>query len=94
MADVLTTQQALDLITQMAGQIDGPVTSQINTLKTQGQRLSDPNVFAGGYASKFRSTWSEATTVMNKMVTDLNELRTNLDKAHQSIISQGGGLGS
>ena len=59
--------------------INGGFTDQINQLDTQGKTLSDPNVWDGPLAEKFRgSTWPETEPALDKAKQELEELRSQL----------------
>ena len=58
MSRVLSTEQAKSAIQQMQAIINGGFTDQITQLDSQGRTLSDPNVWDGPLAEKFRgSSW-------------------------------------
>ena len=89
---VLATGQAQQAITQLQSIITGGFTDQITQLDAQGKTLSDPNVWDGPLARTFRdSTWPETKTALDKAKTELEELRGQLDKIRQNIMSAGGG---
>lgn len=89
---VLSTEQAKTAIGQLQSIINGGFTDQITQLDAQGRVLSDPNVWDGPLASQFRgSTWPETKAALDKAKTELEQLRTQLDKISQDIMSAGGG---
>jgi uncharacterized protein YukE len=92
MSRVLSTEQAKTSITQMQAIINGGFTDQISQLDSQGKTLSDPNVWDGPLAEKFRgSTWPETRAALDKAKTELEELRTQLNQISQNIMTAGGG---
>ncbi|MFL4474218.1 pyrophosphorylase [Paeniglutamicibacter sp. MACA_103] len=92
MSRVLSTEQAKQSIQQIQGIVNGGFTDQITSLDTQGRILSDPNVWDGPLATTFRSsTWPETKAALDKARTELEELRTQLQKISQDIFSAGGG---
>ncbi|MCT1368548.1 hypothetical protein [Kocuria sp. HSID16901] len=89
---VLSSEEAKQAITQIQNIIDGGLTDQIQQLDTQGQRLSEPNVWDGPLAEQFRSsTWPETKTALEKAKQELDELRTQLHKISTDIFTAGGG---
>lgn len=91
MSRVLSTEQAKSAIQQLQSIINGGFTDQISQLDSQGRTLSDPNVWDGPLAEKFRSsTWPETRAALDKARTELEELRTQLDQISQNIFSAGG----
>lgn len=91
MSRVLSTEQAKSAIQQLQSIINGGFTDQISQLDAQGRTLSDPNVWDGPLAERFRSsTWPETRSALDKARTELEELRTQLDQISQNIFSAGG----
>jgi uncharacterized protein YukE len=91
-ARVLSTEDAKSAIRQIQSIIQGGLTDQIQQLDTQGQKLSQPDVWDGPLAVQFRSsTWPETKSALEKAKTELDELRTQLDKIAQNIFTAGGG---
>jgi hypothetical protein len=91
MSRVLSTEQAKSAIQQLQSIINGGFTDQISQLDAQGRTLSDPNVWDGPLAERFRSsTWPETRAALDKARTELEELRTQLDQISQNIFSAGG----
>lgn len=92
MSRVLSTEQAKSSIQQIQNIINGGLTDQINQLNTQGQTLSDPNVWDGPLAERFRSqTWPETRQALEKAKTELEELRQQLQQIATNIFTAGGG---
>jgi hypothetical protein len=91
MSRVLSTEQAKSAIQQMQAIINGGFTDQISQLDAQGRTLSDPNVWDGPLAEKFRgSSWPETRAALEKAKAELEELRGQLDQISQNIFSAGG----
>ena len=89
---VLSSELATTAITQMQSIINGGFTDQISQLDAQGRILSDSNVWDGPLAATFRgSTWPETKAALDKAKTELEQLRTQLDKISQDIFTAGGG---
>lgn len=92
MSRVLSTEQAKSSIQQIQNIINGGLTDQINQLNTQGQTLSDPNVWDGPLAERFRrQTWPETRQALEKAKTELEELRQQLQQIATNIFTAGGG---
>ena len=92
MSRVLSTERAKTSITQMQSIINGGFTDQIAQLDAQGKQLSDPNVWDGPLAERFRSsTWPETRAALDKARTELEELRGQLQQISQNIMTAGGG---
>ncbi|MGB8383976.1 MAG: pyrophosphorylase [Dermatophilaceae bacterium] len=92
MSRVLSTEQAKTAIRQMQAIINGGFTDQISQLDAQGRTLSDPNVWDGPLADRFRgSTWPETRAALDKAKSELEQLRGQLDQISQNIFSAGGG---
>lgn len=92
MSRVLSTEQAKTAIQQIQSIVNGGLTDQISQLDAQGRVLSDPNVWDGPLASQFRgSTWPETKAALDKVRTELEELRAQLDKISRDIFTAGGG---
>ena len=91
-ARVLSTDQAKTSIQQVQAIINGGLTEQIAKLDAQGKILSNPDVWDGPLAQQFRdSTWPETKTALDKAKTELDELRGQLEKISQNIMTAGGG---
>jgi hypothetical protein len=89
---VLSTEQAKTAIQQMQSIINGGFTDQITQLDSQGRTLSDPNVWDGPLAERFRgSTWPETRAALDKAKQELEQLRTQLQAISQNIFTAGGG---
>lgn len=92
MSRVLSTEQAKSAIQQMQSIINGGFTDQITQLDTQGKTLSDPNVWDGPLAERFRgSTWPETRAALEKAKQELEQLRGQLQAISQNIFAAGGG---
>ena len=91
MSRVLSTEQAKQAIQQMQSIINGGFTDQISQLDAQGRTLSDPNVWDGPLAERFRgSTWPETKSALDKAKTELEQLRDQLQRISTDIFSAGG----
>jgi uncharacterized protein YukE len=92
MSRVLSTEEAKTAIRQVQSIINGGLTDQISSLDTQGQKLSQPDVWDGPLAVQFRSsTWPETKSALDKAKQELDDLRAQLEKIAQNIFTAGGG---
>ncbi len=92
MARVLTSSEAKQAIQQMQSIINGGLTDQISQLDTQGQTLSDANVWDGPLAQQFRGdVWPQTKSALDKAKQELEDLRNQLDQISPNIFTAGGG---
>ncbi len=92
MSRVLSTEQAKTAINQIQSIVNGGLTDQISQLDAQGRILSDPNVWDGPLAERFRGdTWPETKAALDKAKTELEELRSQLQQISTNIFQAGGG---
>jgi uncharacterized protein YukE len=87
---VLSTGEAREAIRKMQEIINGPLLDQINALNTQGNRLSDPNVWDGGLARQFRTNWQQVYQKLNASKNALEELRRQIKQINDDIMQAGG----
>lgn len=90
MTRVLSSEEARTAITQMQNIINSGLTEQIRNLDTQGQRLSDPNVWDGKLAADFRGQWPETRRALDNVIQKLEELRNTVHSINSDIMSAGG----
>jgi uncharacterized protein YukE len=91
-ARVLSTEQAKTEIQQVQAIINGGLNEQIAKLDSQGKTLSNPDVWDGPLAQQFRDqTWPETKSALDRAHRELDELRNQLQKIAQNIMSAGGG---
>lgn len=91
-ARVLSTDEAKAAIQQMQAIIDGGLTEQIGKLDAQGKTLSNPDIWDGPLAQQFRDqTWPETKTALDRAQQELAQLREQLQKIAQNIMTAGGG---
>lgn len=91
-ARVLSTDQAKTAIQQMQSIINGGLTEQITQLDAQGKTLSNPDIWDGPLAQQFRDqTWPETKSALDRAKQELEELRDQLQRIAQNIMTAGGG---
>ena len=89
---VLSTEQAKSAIQQVQAIVNGGLAEQIGRLDQQGKILSDPDVWDGPLAQQFRDqTWPETKSALDKAKQELDQLREQLQRIAQNIMSAGGG---
>lgn len=87
---VLATQEGVQALRRMRDIINGPLLEQINSLNQQGQLLSQPNVWDGQLASRFRSQWPDMDRALKTLQQQLEELRQQSEQINQNILRAGG----
>jgi uncharacterized protein YukE len=91
-ARVLSTEQAKSAIQQVQAIINGGLTEQISRLDGQGKILSNPDVWDGPLAQQFRDqTWPETKSALDRAHQELDQLREQLQRISQNIMTAGGG---
>jgi len=87
---VLSTQAARDAIQKMQSIINGPLLDQFAALNREAQTLSDPNIWDGNLARKFRGDWDMTRQSLDKTRQFLEELRANIQQINENIMTAGG----
>jgi uncharacterized protein YukE len=91
-ARVLSTDQAKTAIQQVQAIINGGLSEQIARLDSQGKILSNPDVWDGPLAQQFRDqTWPETKSALDRAHQELDQLREQLARISQNIMTAGGG---
>lgn len=90
MTRVLSSEEARMAITQMSNIINSGLQDQIRNLDTQGQRLSDPNVWDGKLAADFRNHWPDTKRALDTAIVKLEELRKTVQSINSDIMAAGG----
>ncbi len=89
---VLSTDRAKSAIQQVQSIVNGGLTEQISKLDAQGKVLSEPDTWDGPLAQQFRDQiWPETKSALDKAKQELEELRDQLQKISQNIMTAGGG---
>ncbi|MBC8252708.1 MAG: WXG100 family type VII secretion target [Ardenticatenia bacterium] len=87
---VLSTAEAKQAITRMQQIINGGLVEQIQRLNTEGQKLSQPNIWDGRLAGEFRSNWPQTHKTLQEAQRQLEELRAKVQKINENIMRAGG----
>ena len=87
---VLSTDTAKSSITKMQTIINGPLLEQINALNSEGQTLSDSNVWDGNLAQQFRGQWPEMHSALQKAREAVEQLRQQIQTINENIMTAGG----
>ncbi len=90
MSRVLSTETAKQSVQKMQQIITGPLLDQINALNREGGILSDPNVWDGRLAQEFRNGWPEVNATLLRAKTQLEELRSQVQRINEDIMRAGG----
>ena len=88
---VLSSDQGRTSITRMQAILNNGITEQISALRSEGEVLSDPNVWDGQLAEEFRSsTWPGAAQALQGAVESLEALRARVQGINNDIMAAGG----
>ena len=88
---VLSTEAAKSAIVQVQSIVNGGLLDEINKLDQQGRTLSNPEIWDGPLAQQFRDqTWPETKTALDRARQELDELRDQLQRISQNIMTAGG----
>jgi len=83
--EIRITASGRNAIDKMKRAIDGDLLSNVETLAREGKVLSDPTVWQGKAASRFRSEWPEIEQKLRKMRQELLELQNRIHDTHIRI---------
>ena len=88
---VLSTEVAKTAIVQVQSIVNGGLLDEINKLDQQGRMLSNPEVWDGPLAQQFRDqTWPQTKSALDRARQELDELRDQLQRISQNIMTAGG----
>jgi uncharacterized protein YukE len=82
---VLSTPEGEAAYRKMEQIINGELQTAIRQLNQQGELLSNPKVWDGNNAEKFRGTWAQAHKSLQKFQADLLELKQTVQKINENI---------
>jgi uncharacterized protein YukE len=88
---VLATPEAAAAISQIENILNSGLTETISSLNTQGQILSEPNVWDGNLADDFRqNVWPACHSALRDAYRQLQDLQGKLKQIHANIMQAGG----
>jgi hypothetical protein len=88
---VLSTEAAKTAIVGVQSIVNGGLLDEIGKLDQQGRTLSNPEVWDGPLAQQFRDqTWPETKAALDRARVELDELRDQLQRISQNIMTAGG----
>ena len=87
---VLSTPLAVESVGNLKRIIDGGLTDTLASLTTQGDTLSQPDVWDGVQADQFRSQWDEMKTSLTSAKNAVQTLRDRADAINADIMRAGG----
>jgi hypothetical protein len=71
--------------------LNGSLESTIANLDTLGTNLSEPNVWDGNLAARFRSeVWPSCHTALHNTLAQLRDLHQTLNRIQSQILAAGG----
>jgi uncharacterized protein YukE len=89
---VLSSEAAKAAIMQIQSIVTGGLSSEIQRLDSQGKILSQPDVWDGPLAQRFRDeTWPGFKQTLDKTQQELEHLREQLNQIATNIMQAGGG---
>jgi uncharacterized protein YukE len=91
MSRVLSTDQARSSIDRIRTLANEQLTGELQALQSEGSMLSDPNVWDGVEAGRFRSdTWPSVDAALKQAVGALQGLQQQIQVINQNIMAAGG----
>jgi len=88
---VLSTDQARSSIDRIRSLANEQLTGDLKSLQTEGATLSDPNVWDGIEAGRFRGeTWPNVDRALQQAVAALQSLQQQVQIINQNIMTAGG----
>lgn len=89
-AVIKSTPEAISAIATMQAIINGGLSEQVRALAGAGDTAGDAANWDGPLAAQFRSLWGETKADLQRLLTDLAELRDRLNVVQQNIQLAGG----
>lgn len=88
---VLSTDEGRASLEHLRSVLTGGLTEQLAQLEREGRRLSDPSIWDGREASRFRDDlWPTTTKALHQAVEALTALREYVAKVNHAILAAGG----
>ena len=93
MSRVLSTEQARVAIDRIRALANERLVAELRTLSAEGATLSDPNVWDGVEAMRFRSdTWPGVDNALHQAVAALQSLQQQVQVINHNIMAAGGNV--
>ncbi|MCB0989466.1 MAG: hypothetical protein R2770_21955 [Acidimicrobiales bacterium] len=91
MTRVLSTAEAEGAIARIASIANDQLLSQLAALQREGSLLSDPSIWDGLEATRFRGdTWPATSGALARAVEALEMLRQHIERVNRNIMVAGG----
>ncbi len=87
---VLSTAQAREAVKELQRILSSDLQSQITALNKAANTLSQPDVWDGRSAAKFRSEWPQQQKALTQARETLEKLRESAQTINQDIMAAGG----
>ena len=87
---VLSTEEARTAIQQMQSILSTSFESNVQNLINVGNTLSQPDVWDGPVAARFRGDWQRTSNSLNQALTALKELGQQISSINENIMQAGG----
>lgn len=87
---VLGTEQALHAAQQLHSMLSGSVRVHLNQVANSGRALSDPALWDGPEAVRFRQDWPQVEAVIKQFEPNLERLQVQAQTVVQNILRAGG----
>jgi hypothetical protein len=88
---VLSTDQARSSIVRMQAIIHSGLPGELTALHNEGRVLSDPAIWDGVEAARFRSdTWPATARALAQCIDALEVLQVHIARVNQNIMTAGG----
>jgi len=89
---VLSSGQAREAITQLQRILSSDLEAQITALTNAANTLSQPDVWDGRLAAKFRTDWETQQKTLTNARDALQQLREQAQQINQEIMRAGGNV--
>ncbi len=90
MARVLAGDEAVAAINKMKTNINQGLDAEIKAIIDSGRTLSQPDVWDGDLAIRFRNEWPNTSRQLEEAKAELERLNQQIDQISKNILSAGG----
>ena len=91
MTRVLSTDTARSSVERLRSLVDDRLTSELRAVQVEGATLSDPDVWDGVEAARFRAdTWPRVDHALQAAVAELQALQQQVQMITANIMAAGG----